>query len=648
MFFLRKGKKKIKNDEAVIKAAKISIVGAVIAAVIGAVATVTVSINNNKTNLPSSKSSTDPTVGADSHGSQNTADPPNSNNIQDSSNSINIQGSPGSNVFQGSSNNNIMINQLGSQKTVGMSNNNNIINSPGRNNISNLPYTKIMIDSSGSNNVQDSPGSVNLQNSPYSIVIIDSHGNQFTVYFSIFPRYQALQTEIAILEALPNISPIDRERLNDLRRELDNLLDEIRIMGELFSRSSSYDQRLERAREYFIKGDIAGVYEVLNRRDLDRTAEERLRHLESLEIQRENLLEGLKTSWQEYMIAAQAASMLRRNNYLSETVALYETALRISERLDLFEQIVTLESFSRFMSANGHYGRSAELSEKALETRRIFDALSRGVDGSNMFAYFNYARSLAQIGRYDEAEPIYQDVLELQRNIAQAMPALFIPHVVITLIDMANMHSDMKEFDTAEEEYSEAIDLIDRMSEKQKYESQEGFVNIINIYVSALQNRGILYRNMREYDLAERDLLSAWYIQQIYQRDFTFTLLYLANLYSDKGEIDIAIQTYNSVLDRMKQLAIEQQDYYLPHLAITEYNIGIFYFQRQQYENSEHHYIEALNIQRDLFRSNPNVYYRDIMRTLNNLKVLYEEMGRNIMLIVNEIEEIERSKSQIN
>ncbi|MBS1515363.1 MAG: tetratricopeptide repeat protein, partial [Bacteroidetes bacterium] len=100
------------------------------------------------------------------------------------------------------------------------------------------------------------------------------------------------------------------------------------------------------------------------------------------------------------------------------------------------------------------------------------------------------------------------------------------------------------------------------------------------------------------------------------------TLNNLAALEDNNNEYEQAREHYLEALNIYRELAENNPNAYRPHVAMTLNNLAILEYNNNEYEQAREHYLEALNIRRELAEINPNAYRPHVAMTLNNLAIL--------------------------
>ncbi len=117
-----------------------------------------------------------------------------------------------------------------------------------------------------------------------------------------------------------------------------------------------------------------------------------------------------------------------------------------------------------------------------------------------------------------------------------------------------------------------------------------------------------------------------------------FVLNNLANVHSNRNEVEKAEQEYNEVLQIGREQATVNPKTFLPNVAMTLNNLAILHWQKQEIEKAEQEYQEALQIYRELVATNSQTYLLKLAQTLNNLANLHRDK--------NEFEKAEQEYSE--
>ncbi len=95
-------------------------------------------------------------------------------------------------------------------------------------------------------------------------------------------------------------------------------------------------------------------------------------------------------------------------------------------------------------------------------------------------------------------------------------------------------------------------------------------------------------------------------------------------------------------------MAEKNPDAFLPDLAMTLNNLGIYYSANQKMPQAEAAYNEALKIYRQLAEKNPDAFLPDVAMTLNNLILLKIENPKEAEKYLEECLPIRRKLAQLS
>ena len=106
------------------------------------------------------------------------------------------------------------------------------------------------------------------------------------------------------------------------------------------------------------------------------------------------------------------------------------------------------------------------------------------------------------------------------------------------------------------------------------------------------------------------------------------TIVCLAVLNKGLNHNEDAEQKYNEALEIYRELAKTNREAYIGYVAMTFNNLAIMHFNLTRYDEAEKEYKEALEIYRELAKTNREAYNADVAMTLNNLGVLHKALSR--------------------
>ncbi len=451
------------------------------------------------------------------------------------------------------------------------------------------------------------------------------------------------------------------EELHDLEMELIKLASRV---VEMSADGEYLTQRAKKAIELFDQGRAEEALIVLDdeerRKDAERAlemAKETKNQLLACVKECELKIDGLKAQGVTQLIAEGIISLYEEiesyvreggldrgyiidyMNFLGEQKH-YQEAIKKGEQLyHYFKSEGTLneEVWSRFCNnlANLYnntrrYEKAELLCIEALEIRRR-------LAGSNPQAYEsdvamtcnNLANLYNNTRRYEKAELLYIEALEILRRLAGSNPQAYEPNVAMTCNNLADLYNDTKRYEKAEQLYIAALEIYRRLagSNPQTYEPDVAMT---------CNNLAILYNNTRRYEKADLLYVEALEIYrrlagsnpQAYEPNVAMTCNNLAILYNNTRRYEKAEQLYVETLEIYRKLAGSDPQAYEPDMATTCNNLANLYRDSSLFEDAEPLYVEVLEIRRRLAESDPRTYELALASTCNDLANLYSYMNR--------------------
>ncbi len=133
---------------------------------------------------------------------------------------------------------------------------------------------------------------------------------------------------------------------------------------------------------------------------------------------------------------------------------------------------------------------------------------------------------------------------------------------------------------------------------------------------TTLNNLAILYENTNYYELAEKYFLEALDIlrklakanPKAYEPDVVLTLNNLANLYNKTNRYDLAEKYYLEALEFYRKFAEVNPMAYELDVADTLGKLGLFYSEQDNQEKSQKYYNESISIYRHWYKKHPKLY----------------------------------------
>lgn len=133
----------------------------------------------------------------------------------------------------------------------------------------------------------------------------------------------------------------------------------------------------------------------------------------------------------------------------------------------ILDQILSAQDSITEKPAPNHFnrGRVFELEFKRREALEQYDAAYRYAPKNLEYSH-TYAVLLQKQNQFRKAARVYEDNLELLRELAQKNPDAYEPDVAMTLNNLGNLYSDTQRFADAEKAYLEALGFYKKFAEK--------------------------------------------------------------------------------------------------------------------------------------------------------------------------------------
>ncbi|NEQ70120.1 MAG: CHAT domain-containing protein, partial [Symploca sp. SIO2D2] len=212
-------------------------------------------------------------------------------------------------------------------------------------------------------------------------------------------------------------------------------------------------------------------------------------------------------------------------------------------------------------------------------------------------------------GRYEEAEPLYHQALEMRRRILGQEHR----DVASSLNNLAFLYKSQGRYEEAEPLYRQALEMWRRLLGQEHPD-----------VATSLNNLALLYKSQGRYKEAENLLRQALEMRRRLlgqeHPDVASSLNNLAGLYSSQGRYEEAEPLYRQTVEMMKRILGQEH----PDVATGLNNLAFLYSSQGRYEEAEPLYRQALEMRRRILGQE----HPDVATSLNNLAGLYSSQGR--------------------
>ncbi len=319
---------------------------------------------------------------------------------------------------------------------------------------------------------------------------------------------------------------------------------------------------------------------------------------------------------------------------------LYELELDPSQALSHYEKAFNYrrdnphygEGYADLLYRQRDFGKAEAIYNEILEIRRelsktnpLAHRLELAVALNNLGVVYMAAQ------RTNEASKAYSEALQIRRELARANPRTYLPYLATTLNNIGTVYSVTQRPDDASAAFVEAL----RIRRELAKENPEAY--LLDVAVT-LNNLGSLYLSTQRLNEANDAYVEALRIRRelakanprAYGSYLATTLNSIGNLYSTTKRLEEAKDAYAEALQIRRELAKANPRAYLPFVAETLNNLGNAHSVTHNLNDAVNAYSEALQIRRDLAKANPQVYMVAVIQTLNNLALMYKSEGHNI------------------
>ena len=231
-----------------------------------------------------------------------------------------------------------------------------------------------------------------------------------------------------------------------------------------------------------------------------------------------------------------------------------------------------------------------------------------------------------ELNQFDAAEKEYKEALEIRRKLAKVNPDAYLPNMATTLNNLAVLHNNLNQFEEAEKEYKEALEIRRKVAN----DNPDAYLYIV---AATLNNIAILHKNLNQFDAAEKEFKEALKIRRklakdnpdAYLGDVATTLNNLACLHKNLNQFDAAEKEYNEALDIYRKLVKDNPDAYLGDVAVTLFNIALLMIQDGEQEEAKQVCQESLDLFKAMAKKAPQRFNKDVDKAqllLNLLNML--------------------------
>jgi len=276
-----------------------------------------------------------------------------------------------------------------------------------------------------------------------------------------------------------------------------------------------------------------------------------------------------------------------------------------------------------FSDAEPFYNDALEIN-RTLENNQPGEFIADIATTLNNLAILHY-----RTNRHAEAEKEYGEALKTNRELADQNPDAYMPDVAMTLNNLAILHSDTNHYDEADKEYDEALRIYRELADK----NPDTYMPYV---AQTLNNHSALHYSTNRYDEAEKEYGEALEkYRELAKKNPDAYMPCVAGTLNNLGALHYrtkrhaeAEKEYGEALEKYRELAEKNPDAYMPYVAQTLINLGALHNDTNHYDEAEKEYGETLEIYRELADKNPDAYMPYVAQMLNNHGTLHYSANR--------------------
>ncbi len=242
--------------------------------------------------------------------------------------------------------------------------------------------------------------------------------------------------------------------INQLKETFEQFKRDVLALAETFNKIEINTDRLQRAKEFFDKGEIGEARAVLEM-ELEPMQDEQAHWLREKEHFEQDVLPNLINNSEEFFLLAMATQTDYDNpNRFEDTCKYFEDSIKsYPNKGNVFQYAVFLQEHKQFKEAEKYYsqylnGFSSQLSE---------DEYAMTL---NNLAILHSAQN-----NYQDALQEFEEALKIYRKLAETNPHTYLPYVATTLNNLAILHKAQNNYQDALQEFEEALKIRRKLAE---------------------------------------------------------------------------------------------------------------------------------------------------------------------------------------
>ncbi|WP_151409403.1 toll/interleukin-1 receptor domain-containing protein [Anaerococcus sp. Marseille-P9784] len=258
-------------------------------------------------------------------------------------------------------------------------------------------------------------------------------------------------------------------------------------------------------------------------------------------------------------------------------------------------------------------------------------------DEENIFYYslcvIGYGKILEEIGKEEKSIELLKEVIEKLDKPSSMRDDTVYDLLIVSINNLGILYQSMQNYEEAEIYHKKAINIEENLMKSRNS------LNDISLLAMFYGNLGVLYKSMQRYEEAEIYHKKAIELYEDLKesRNSLTDISDLAGSYNNLGYLYYSIQKYEEaeiyykkatdLREKLKESRNSLKD--MSDLAISYNNLGSLCISMQRYEEAEIYHKKAIELYEDLKESrNSLTDISDLAGAYNNLGYLYYSMQR--------------------
>jgi tetratricopeptide (TPR) repeat protein len=459
-----------------------------------------------------------------------------------------------------------------------------------------------------------------------NLAFADINDSEFNIFIGKSYQYnellEQLRTQEKLLLLTPESDEAERIAISQKTVHLKVLIEQFKkdVLGlaEQFSRIPINTERLQRAKEFFEKGNFADARAVLET-ELEQMQDEQTRLLVKRDEYEGDTLPKLRSNGEQFFILGLLTQLDYSNaNWFSDTCRYLEQSIKSYATKDhIFHYAVFLWKHNHVIEAEKYYRKYLEefASELSLEER---------AGALNNLGLLHWDSN-----EYEKGLEECQEALEIFKTFSKDHEERYLSQVAGGLNNVAMFHGELSDNPKALQGYEEALKIYRRLAEKTP-------LYLFDV-AKLLSNAGSINTGRKAHEQALAQFKESLAILNALSKtklpDIPFyvaTALHnLGRLYADMGEYKLAAEAYEDSLSIRLDLAKTNPMVYLPEASCTLSNLAFLYLKAApDREKSVDYALETIRVLLPLYEQVPftQTYFHTAINVLHGWKISSEEI----------------------